>query len=394
VKEYRRRVTGDEKSMIALNELQPPFAIQLTLEGDGDPEPTALYDALTQATTANPGSAVRLEQCDPDDFWVPGPPPTLTVVDAPDFTAEHGDDAPFLRWPLDASTGPTCELVHVRGKTKAYLIFRALHAVMDGQGTLLWALDFLRCLRGQPPVGHPSTLDVHTLCDPVRDQRRPTPQHDALHPLGLPAPGPLGGCAWRRVHISRPLPPITSGRIAVALAELAWANSGEPGPVRIHLPTDLRAYAKEERTTGNLFGSLFLEVEPGMTAADVGLQIVRMLYAREGQRPLGLYAGDEVGSLAAHRVKRFRDLSDRHGTGRYATSATLSHLGKLDGAPLSGPRWTATSALYVPPVGDACDVSVNGFDEHTEVVVGLSGPFNRAGQIDGLAEVMRQALTD
>ncbi len=394
MKEYRRRLTSDEKSMIALNDLRPPFVIQLTLEGDGDPEPEVLYDALTQATAANPGSAVRLEHGDPDGFWVPGPPPTLTVVDAPDFTAEHGEDAPFLRWPLHASTGPTCELVHVRGKTKAYLIFRALHAVMDGQGTLLWAQDFLRCVRGQTPIGHPSTLDVSTLCDPVRNRRRPAPQHDALHPLGLPAPGPSGGYAWRRVHISRPLSPSASGRIAVALAELAWANSGEPGPVRIHLPTDLRAYAKEERTTGNLFGSLFLEVEPGMNADDVGLQIVRMLYEQEGQRPLGLYAGDVVGSLAAHRVKTFRDLSNRHGTGRYAISATLSHLGKLDSAPLSGPGWSTTSALFVPPVGNACGVAVNGFDEHTEMAVGLSGPFNRSSQIDDLAEVMRRALTD
>lgn len=391
--EYRRRLTSGEKSMVALNELRPPFAIQLAVEGHGDPSPDALYDALEQATAANPGCAVRLEEGRPEDYWVPGAAPTLTIVDAPDFAAQGTEQAPFLQWRLDAKTGPTCELVRVAGRNRTYLVFRALHGVMDGQGALLWAKDVMRALRGETPVGHLSTLDVQTLCEPERENRRPYPRHDALHPLGLGDPRAAPGHSWRRVVVDRPLQSDASGRIAVALAAQARQHAKEPGVVRLHLPADLRPYARKERSTGNLFGSLFVEVPPEASAEDVGLQIVRMLYEREGQRPAGLYGGgDTSGSMSAHRVKAYLDLHHLHRTGRYAFSATLSHLGKLDGLSLSGGGFTATSALFVPLVADACVVSLNGFDAHTEVAVGVSHRFNTAGQLDALAEVLKAAL--
>ena len=397
--DYRRRVTSGEKSMVAFNELRPPFAIQMVVEGIGDPAPEALYEALEATTTVNPGSALRLEESvESGDFWVPGPPPTFTVVDDPDFRAQGSEEAPFLRWRLDAKAGPTCELIHVRGAVDAdgvrhgYLIFRALHGVMDGQGTLLWASDFMRCLRGEPPLGHPSTLDVQTLCEGERGNPRPLPKPDALHPLGPPSPMSKGGYGWRRVSIPRSLSSDASGRVALALAAAAVENNGGSGPVRLHLPNDLRVHCPEERSTANLFGSLFLDVEPEMTAQDIGHRIVKMLYEREGQRPAGLYPAEEAGSMAAHRVKAYWDLTHLHDTGRYAFSATLSHLGRLKSSALSGPDWRATSALFVPLIGDACVVSLNGFDDRTEVAVGVSARFHGEGRLERLAATLRDSL--
>lgn len=395
--EYTRKITSGEKSMIALNELRPPFVIQLTCEIEGEPAPEHLYAALERATEANPGCAIRLKEAEigePDDFWVPGPAPTLTVVDAPEFdgASAHGGD--FLRWPLDAKAGPTCELVHVKtAPGRGWLVFRSLHAVMDGQDTLLWAKDVLRCLRGEDPVGHPSPLDVQALCDPMKDDKRPLPKHGALHPLGPPNLGVASLYDWRRIRVAAPLDAKISGRIAVALGEIARRRNDAPdGIIRLHLPTDLRAYAKKARTTANLFGSLFLEIDAASTPDSVGLQIFRMLYDKEGQKPVGPYAGNKTGTLAAHRVKAFWDLEHLHDDDRYAFSATLSHLGKLDSASLSGPEHRCVGAFFVPLVGDACVVSVNGFDGETELAVGVSGLFDDAGQLDDLAETLRTAL--
>ena len=389
---YRRRVTSGEKSMVALNELRPPFAIQLVIEGEGVLEPDALFDALEAAAAVNPGASLRLLEGRPDDFWVTGESASLTVVDDAAFTARGTDPAPFLRWALDAVTGPTCELVLVRSPAHHRLVFRVLHAVMDGQGCLLWVKDVMRCLRGESPIGHPSTVDVQALCDAERDDRRPLPAADALHPLGLADDDASGGHAWRRVTIDRPMSNTTAGQIAVALAELAAESHGQPGIVRIHVPNDLRMYCPDERSTANLFGSLFIEVEPGMTAPSVGARVVQMLSRREGKRPAGLYSGHEAGSMAAHRVKAFVDFTHIHATGRYATSATLSHLGRLDSASLSGPDWRATSAFFVPLVGDSCVVSLNGFEDHIEVAVGVGGPFLCPGVVDRLADHLRKAL--
>ena len=392
--EYRRRVSGGEKLMIAYNELRPPFVIQLVLEGEGDPKPEALYEALQQATAANPGARLRLEEGPgDDDFWVLGPEPTFTVVEDPSFRAQGTDEAEFLRWRLDASTGPTCELVHVRGEQgRGYLIFRALHAVMDGQGTLLWAKDFMRCLRGESPVGHPGTADVHKLTEHEAENRRPLPAYDALHPLGLPKPTTTDAYGWRRVHIDRPLSSDAFGRIAVAVRELAAAHHDEPGPIRLHLPTDLRGYFRKERSTANLFGSLFVDVEPDETAEAIGRKVLRMLYERDGQRPAGLYTSVDPGSVTAHRVKVFFELSRMHETGRYPFSATVSHLGRLEGAALSGPGWRSTSGLFVPLISEACAVSLNGFDDHIEVTVGVTDRFHHDGRLERLAQAVGDAL--
>ena len=389
---YRRRVASGEKTMVALNELRPPFVIQLVLEGEGEPEPQVLYDALQATTAANPGSALRLQESDDGDYWVAGPAPTFTVVDEPTFAASGRHDAPFLRWRLSATTGPTCELVYVRGRDRNHLVFRALHAVMDGQGTLAWAKDFMRCLRGEAPVGHPSTLDVHQLYEGAVDDLRPLPNHDALHPLGLAGDRATGRYGWRRIKVDRPLSAEATGRMALAIRALALRHHDTDGVIRLHLPTDLRPYIPKVRSTANLFGSLFLEVDGSTDPETVGLQIVRMLYEREGLRLAGFVSFGEIGTMAAHRVKAYLDLCHQHDTGRYPFSGMLSHLGRHGADSLSGTDWRSTSAVFVPLVSDACVMSVHGFDEHTEVAVGVSDRFDTDGRLDTLANALEEAL--
>ncbi len=381
---FRRPMSASEKYFVALNELRPPFVIQLVLEGDGDPSPESLDDALVAAAEVNPGSSLIIDEAPDALGWTVGPEPTLTLIDAPEFEAASGEGAPFFTWPLDARKGPTCELVRVRGKEKTYLIFRALHAVMDGQGTILWVKDVMRCLRGEPPIGHPSPLITDRLITEMGLPRRPNLKEDAIHPFGTVDPSAIRAYHWRRISSERALDPLASGRIAVGLAELA-RRGGREGVVRINLPTDLRHYRPEARGTGNLFTALFLEVPPGATAEAMGLKIVQLLYKREGLKTVGIAFTEKTGSLDAFRVKVFWDLHHMHDLGRYAFSATLSHLGVLPSAELSGPGFEATSAFFAPLVGDSgCVVSLNGFDDWTEAAVGLSERFGSGQQLDDL----------
>jgi hypothetical protein len=277
-------------------------------------------------------------------------------------------------------------------KAKHALIFRAAHAVMDGQGVVAWVKDFMRCLRGEDPIGHKSAITIDQLLGNRGTKRRPVPQLDALHPCGRAASETRGRFYWRRITVARPLDSMIVGRIAVSLAEAAREH-GE-GPVRINLPTDLRHYCPDERTTGNLFNSLFVEVPPGASPEMIGMRVVQMLYKDEGKKPFGLYATDEAGSLAIQRVKVLWDLAHLHDFGRYAFSATLSHLGTLKSAELSQPgSFAATGAYFIPLVGDSgCVVSLNGLDDKTEACVGLSDRFAGEGQIDALAERIRSAI--
>jgi hypothetical protein len=390
---FRKEVAGPDKFFIAFNEIRPPFVIQLTLEGVGDPSGDSLYDALEETTEANPGSSLRLDETSEPLSWTIGPPPQLTIVDAPEFTGRREIEAPFLLWPLEAHKGPTCELLLVHGKEKNYLVFRAIHAVMDGQGTLLWAKDFMRCLRGEAPEGHASTLTIDQLIREMNPPRRELPEPDALHPFGLARATTEGRFHWRRIVVPRPLDAGVSGRILVALGERA-RRDGAVGAVRIALPTDLRRYCPNEQSTGNLFGGLSVDVPPGASAETIGLRVVQMLYRDEGTKPFGLYSGDRPGSLAAHRVKVFYDISHLHDLGRYSFSATLSHLGVLKREELSAPTFTTTGAFFVPLVGDAgCVVSLNGLDDHTEACAGLSDRFTHDDHLDELEAILVDAIT-
>lgn len=391
--EWHKEVSAVDRFFVAVNEVRPPFVIQLLLEGDGDPDPDALDEALERAAAVNPGCTLRLVEDEEEPRWVLGPVPSLTLIDAPDFDASSGEAAPCLLWPIDAKVGPTCELLKIRGQGgRSYLVFRALHAVMDGQGTLLWVKDVFRALRGEAPIGHSSTATVDQLIRDLNSPRRPYPKADALHPYGPGDPQAPGTFHWRRVKLDGPLDPLASGKMAVALAERA--RRGREGVVRINLPTDLRPLRPDERTTGNFFNSLFLEVPPGATVDGIALKIIQLLYKKEGTKSVGIYSADEIGSLSAFRVKTYWDFTHLHDTGLYAFSATLSHLGVVRGAELSAPGFAARGAFFVPLVGDSgCVVSINGFDQHTEVAVGLSARFAAGGQLAELAELVRRALS-
>lgn len=389
--EFKKEVSATERFFAVYNEIIPPFVIHMTLEGDGDPSPESLDEALTRTTEANPGSSLRIDDSGAAPYWVMGPPPTLTVIDAPEWQGDRdGDD--FHRWNLDSFTGPTCELVYVRGATKNYLVFRAVHAVMDGQGTTRWVKDFMRCLRGEAPVGHPSTLTIDQLVRQTGAERRPVPKADALHPFGAPKMDAVSEHHWRRIKVPRALDAAVTGRLAVRLAQRARKN-GE-GAVRLNLPSDLRYLRPDERTTGNMFNSLFVDVPEDASPDMIGMKIMQLLYRKEGVKPVGFYGSDTyVGSIALHRVKLIWDIGHLHDTGRYPASVTLSHLGKLDPAELSAPSFATTGAYYVPLVGDSsCVLTLNGFGDTTESGVGMSGRFGGPAELDELAELVRTAI--
>jgi len=393
VKQFEREVSSSDRGFVARDALRPPTVIQLVLEGNGNPTPDALREALRRTSNANPGSCLVLDESGSVLMWRSGPPPELTVVSAPEFEALDNRDAPFLQSGLNVRTGPSCSLLLVRGKTNTYLVFRALHAVMDGQGVLGWAQDFVKCLRGEEPSGHQSTMTVDQFLREMAAPRRPSSPPDALHPFGPANPvGATGRFHWRRLTTDRPLDAKVSGRIGVALANRARAR-GEEGAFRLALPADLRHYRPGERTTGNFFGGMHIEVPPGAEADEVSLRIVLALYTHESIKPLGLYAGEYVASLAAMQVRIYFELAHLDDTGRYHASATLSNLGVLKSADLSAPSFRVTSAFFVPLEGDSgCTVTLNGYDQRTEVTVGLSDRFARGVQLDAFVDLVRLAL--
>ena len=254
---------------------------------------------------------------------------------------------------------------------------------MDGIGTLSWANDCMSALRRETPTGHASRIidtDVAQRLAPGRTRQRPPA--DALHPLGRP--GPVNGREtfhWQRVTIPRRFESHVLGVVAATLNNLARENAGGDGDdrqarVRFNIPCDLRRHVSSEKTTGNMFGPLFVEMTAGAHRDQFGLQLVRQLYERQDVIPLSFL--EQVAATGLDRWQAILAdlLEQQHQQGLYQFTATLSQLGQIRSASLSCADFVATSAYFVPPLADqVCFVACNGFDSHTEIAIALPSRF-------------------
>jgi amino acid adenylation domain-containing protein len=376
---FRRAVSPTERLYVAGERLAPPFAVQVFVEGHGVVDPRALEAAVAAASDACPGARLVWR----GRAWADsGRPPPVRRVEAPQFDGHRFADAPWLRDRLDPVAGPTCEVLLVEG-ARTTLVFRAFHGVMDGQGVLMWARDVFRALRGEAPLGAPSTqTDVGLVRALGRTGRRPGPSFRHASPLGTP-PGADHGFFWLR----RTLP----GRHPALVARLA-ALLARDGDRRFMVPVDLRRHAPDERSTANLSLPLFLDVRRGEPWEALHERLVTALAGRrelavdgsEGSLswlPLGA-----VGLLVRALLARQRR------AGGWTASGILSHLGRVDAAECSAPGFAAESVFSLPVYGLLFPLAVVAVEGRAHVELTLAGPAADEARAAALLEEVAGAL--
>jgi hypothetical protein len=139
-----------------------PNVITHVFEGEGDLTVEALAEAVRTAAAVCPGTRLHRRR----RRWVDsGIAPATRVV-----SLRPGQDLltdPALQTTLNDG-GPTCEVLFVPGHAPGAdgapqpprLVFRGFHGVTDARGMLVWAADVFRALRGEPPLGAPSTWNI------------------------------------------------------------------------------------------------------------------------------------------------------------------------------------------------------------------------------------------
>jgi hypothetical protein len=388
---FRKPVSTMEKLYVVFDRLRPPFANQFVVEGRGRIDHGALRDAVARAADANPGCRLRMTGHLAARAWVLGPAPRVTVVTGStwDGRSEHG--APFLDARLDVD-GPTCEVQLIEARDRTFLVFRSLHAVMDGLGTLLWAHDVFRALRGETPVGHPSALTDSDLAAGVRDEPLVLPPSDALSATGRADAVTSGNdFRWRRVTIDEPADVSVVAAMAVTIA--AEARRHGEGTVRFNVPADLRGLRKDERTTGNAVGTLFVEVAADATVASVADEIRGRLRARDHARFPASYERLRWLPLGALHAMIARGFANEHARGRYAFTATISFLGTVDAAAIAAPGFAPANAFWIPPMADqGCFVACARFGGRLDVMLSMPRVLASGGRFEALHERLVVAL--
>jgi hypothetical protein len=242
-------------------------------------------------------------------------------------------------------------------------------------------------------VGHASALTDTDFAAGLDDTPLQLPGADALHPAGrADAPSSQNDFVWRRVTVEDPADaPLVAG-LAVALA--AEARRHGQGAVRFNVPADLRFFRKEERSTGNVIGTLFVEVAPGASVESVAADMKTRLRAKEHARFPANYARLRWLPLGALVAMLQRGFAKEHERGTYALSGTLSYLGAVDPATLAAPGFTPRAIFWIPPMADqACFVSASRVGRHLELVLAMPRVLATRGRLEGLLDVITRVAS-
>jgi len=392
---FSKPVTAIEKFYIALDSLYRPFVNQLVLHGRGRFDHGLLAAALERAAEANPGITLRTQRRLGRMRWVPGPGPRFSVHEATEWEARSGEGAPFLELPLDPHAGPSCELQLIESGEDSYLVFRSLHATMDGSGTRLWAEEVFRALRGEPLLGSDCTETDIEFAAGLNDEPFEMPPEDALHPCGAWDRAAGSSRHWTRVSIEEARTDHVLARIATALArQTARHGSGEPGVVRINIPADLRVFHPEKRSTGNLIGAVFEEVGSEDSVEVIAERVKQRLRKREHARFPRTYNLLRWIPLRRMRILVREGAGRARRTGLQQFSATVSYLGDFPPEPFSTSGFTPRAAFFIPPVAQqGCFVTGTRMHGRTELLVAMPAALSSRERGAELVEALRLALT-
>lgn len=342
---YIRKMSYTERMFASADRICAPVVNQLFFDGTGSFDIARWRYAVQSASSANPGSRLILKGILGRSRWIDsGVVPSVIEVDAGDWDGSGPAGAPFLQKKMDIRNGPLCEVLLINGDPHR-VCFRTHHAIMDGRGTLTWAADIFRVLRGDSPVGSSSVLtDVELVRSIRKDFRKSLPRKN-LAPTGLPS-GNKRGITWRRIIIPGKYKNIL-GQVAILTAREAWRY--QEGPVLLSIPVDLRPHIPGLQSTGNLAIAIYIEIRHDSTPEGISAEIKKQLIAKRDcliDRFDPLICHVPIGLIAWRGKTIIRNNNRR---GRYGTSGIISNMAQVPLAQFSGGGFTATAFWGIPP---------------------------------------------
>lgn len=386
---YQRHVSPLERVFVLLAEIDQPFSNQIVLEGTGTFDVPRWEAAVAAACEANPGSRVIYKGWSRWAKWVDtGTAAPVRLCDGARWSGNDPEGASFLDDPLPFRRSHSCEVLLVRGDPPR-VIFRTLHAVMDGGGTLQWVYDIFRALRGEALTGAASTISDAELMARLGypAQKKPKPA-TCLAPTGA-MNGEAGGRAWKRVRV-----PGTFSKLLpqVALAIAREARRHGPGDVVLNVPFDLRLRVPGLQSTANLSRRIVLNVPPEATMDSLQEQIRYQLENPSADPKLTRLIYYLPLGWMKHLFNRIRQRNLN--SGRYHTTGSISNMGRLRMELLQGGGFESRTVFCVPPGTEAKPffMVLNGCGESMEMTVSMPKALASNSRLDHFMAHIADAL--
>ncbi len=386
---YVRKVSALERYSLVLNEVYR-YHVDGIVEGTGRVDPEALQTAVTRAAAANPAIRVRLTGWLAFSRWVDsGIAPQVRLAPLTDWDGRSERGADILTQRLDALRGgPVADVIIVPccdGKTR--LVFRTLHAAIDGRGFMHWVSEVCRAMRGEPLQGSDSRLTDLDIQERYRDEipEEPATPPVSCIPVLAPDAAPRGPLAyvWRRIELDHNASQLLP-RTAAFLAE--WARRREPaGDVGFTIPVDYRGLRTDEMGLGNLTGYVRLSVAPEATPRQLMQQIVGRLRAKADCRQ---FPGIKtlLWMPVWFMLRQLRPKVDDilHTVSPALPTGGIVSMGNASRETYSFPGFTADMLYGIPGAVGKLNVVFLNYPETTVVSFAAPASYNQQGQLDEL----------
>jgi hypothetical protein len=405
MKRYRRRVSPLERYNLVIHRAYH-YHVDGVVEGQGKLDETTLRAAIATAAAANPGIRVRMRGWLGWARWVDsGRAPPLHVVNDCLWDGNSEQHAPFYGTRLEVDQVADLWLLNCRdGQTR--LVFRALHAAVDGRGMFHWMNEVFRALRGEPLQGSPATLidlDVQAqhrqAVEAIRKAEAARAAQSGPPQVGgpdaeLPAPSPHclpvleagenrpQGYVWRRIVVPGPV----SNQLARSAKFLAdWARRRGPGVVGFTVPVDYRGLRTEEMGLGNLTGYTRLTVAGDDTPRSLMVQLNRKIKAMVDCRGIPMIRLVWWWPLAS----LVRGLKKKSATVLYtlnkdAPSGGVVSMGAWKREWFDCAGFKAGLIYGIPGSVGRLNVLFSNFDDCAVVTFAVPAGFNDRGQLDAM----------
>lgn len=386
---YVRRVSALERYSLVLNRLYR-YHVDGILEGEGEVDAKQLQQAVTRAAAANPAIRVRFRGLLVWSRWVDsGIAPQVHLLPLSNWDGSSENGADFLRQRLDERDGgPIADVLVVPcrdGKTR--IVFRTLHAAIDGRGFLHWVSEVCRAMRDEPLQGSDSRLTDLDIQARYADEipEEPAAEPTACIPVLQPAAKGQRGSLdfiWRRVMIDHSVAQLLP-RSAIFLAE--WARKQQAGPVGFTIPVDYRGLRTDEMGIGNLTGYVRLTVPEGATTRQLMVQLGQRLKAKADCRQfpgIKMLFWLPVWYMLRQLKKKVDDVL--HEVSPALPTGGIVSMGQVNADTYSFPGFKAGMLYGIPGAVGKLNVVFLNYPDFTVISFSVPASYNHDGQLDAL----------
>ena len=361
------------------------------LEGTGNISCERLQTAVNAAAEVNPGAHLKLLGNSVTARWsTQGQVPRVREVHS-NWNGRSSKGSGFIYdTPLELRKGVSCEFIIARNETlgKTFIIFRNLHAVMDGMGCLHFLREVFRALNGQPLHGSNAHFADTDLIRAVKGERNTFADHNAACALITgPAQGEEIGDAWERISLEGPVPWLVT-RMAGIIANHATGTSDRV--TRIGIPINLRRHLPDIVSSMNYTSVVHIDLKPGEGFSQFQKRLHKLLKknidasystALSIARAIPLGTVDKI----VHRHK------DNFNVDRKKSTAILSDLGMHNAADFCCPDFTAEEMFAIPIAGVTFSIQ-SALDNKVNITLGMPKVYASNGRLTELVTLIHRKL--